>query len=62
MYVTKARVIVGDVLLLGALASMYFLTKAFTENVLAFGLVILLLAARSIFWHVNWYKSTGKIY
>jgi len=62
MTVTKARVIYGDVILLIALVAFYFLTKQFTENVLAMSLILLLLVGRSIFWHINWYKATGKIY
>ena len=62
MTVTKARVIYGDVVLVIALLAFYFLTKQLTENVMAMSLVVLLLVGRSIFWHVNWYKATGKIY
>jgi hypothetical protein len=62
MTVTKARVIYGDVVLVIALLAFYFLTKHLTENVLAMSLVVLLLVGRSIFWHINWYKATGKIY
>ena len=62
MNITKARVIMGDIFILIVLAAMYSATKAFTENVLAVGLVLLILIARSIFYHVNWYKTTGKIY
>ena len=62
MTVTKARVIYGDVVLLIALIAFYFLTKHLTENVMAMSLVVLLLVGRSIFWHINWYKATGKIY
>ncbi len=62
MTVTKARVIYGDVVLVIALLAFYFLTKHFTEDVMAMSLVVLLLVGRSIFWHINWYKATGKIY
>lgn len=62
MTVTKARVIYGDVVLVIALLAFYFLTKQLTENVVAMSLVVLLLVGRSIFWHINWYKATGKIY
>ncbi|HVV54617.1 MAG TPA: hypothetical protein VHC47_04810 [Mucilaginibacter sp.] len=62
MNVTKTRVIYGDVIILIALVAMYFVTAAFTKNVLAMSLVVLLLVGRSIFWHINWYKATGKIY
>jgi hypothetical protein len=62
MTVTKGRVIYGDVVLLIALLAFYFLTKHLTENVTAMSLVVLLLVGRSIFWHINWYKATGKIY
>ena len=62
MTVTKARVIYGDVVLLIAVLAFYFLTKHFTENILAMSLVVLLLVGRSVFWHINWYKTTGKIY
>ena len=61
MTVTKGRVIYGDVVLLIALLAFYFLTKHLTENVMAMSLVVLLLVGRSIFWHINWYKATGKI-
>ena len=62
MAVSKTRVIYGDVILVIAIGAFYFLTQHLTQNVLAMSLVILLLAGRSIFWHVNWYKETGKIY
>ena len=62
MNITKARVIIGDIFILIVLAAMYSATKGFTENVLAVALVLLILRARSIFYHVNWYKTTGKIY
>jgi hypothetical protein len=62
MTVTKSRVIYGDVILVIALAALYFVTGHFTQNMLAMGLVILLLGGRSIFWHITWYKETGKIY
>ena len=62
MTVTKARVIYGDVILGIALLAFYFLTKQLTENVMAMSLVVLLLVGRSVFWHINWYKATGKIY
>ena len=62
MIVTKNRVIYADVIALIALCALYFVTEHFTQNMLAMSLVILILVARSIFWHVNWYKQTGKIY
>ena len=62
MAVTRNRVIYGDVILVIALAALYFVTGHFTQNVLAMSLILLLLAGRSIFWHVTWYKETGKIY
>lgn len=62
MYITKTRVIFADLAVLIVLAAMYFVTGAFTKNVLPVVLIILLLMARSIFYHVNWYKTTGKIY
>ena len=62
MTVTKRRVIYGDVTLLMSFIACYFLTKQLTQNVLAMSLVILLLIGRSIFWHITWYKETGKIY
>jgi hypothetical protein len=62
MVVTKNRVIYADVIALIAAGALYFVTEHFTQNVLAMSLVILILVARSIFWHVNWYKQTGKIY
>ena len=62
MQVTKTRVIYADAILLMVLAAAYFVTAGFTQNVLAICLVILLVAGRSIFWHVNWYRATGKIY
>lgn len=60
--VTKNRVIYGDIIVLVALAALYFVTEHFTQNVLAMSLVILVLVGRSIFWHATWYKQTGKIY
>jgi hypothetical protein len=62
MNVTKNRVIYGDAILLVALAAMYFATNGFKQNILAMSLVLVLLAGRSVYWHVNWYKATGKIY
>lgn len=62
MYVTKNRIIYADVLVLLALGMFYFATDHFTQNVLALVLVIAVLLARSIFWHVKYYKATGKIY
>jgi hypothetical protein len=62
MVITKNRVIYGDVILVVALAALYFVTNHLTQNLLAMSLVILLLAGRSIFWHITWYKETGKIY
>jgi hypothetical protein len=62
MTVTKNRVIYGDVILVIALAALYFVTGHFTQNVLAMSLILLLLIGRSIFWHITWYKQTGKIY
>jgi hypothetical protein len=60
--VTKARLIYGDIVLLFALCALYFVTEHLTKNLLPMGLVYLLLGGRSIFWHVSWYKKTGKIY
>jgi len=62
MNITRVRVIVGDVFILIVLAAMYSATKGFTENVLAICLVLAILIARSIWYHVSWYKTTGKIY
>jgi len=62
MTVTKNRVIYGDVIVVIALAAIYFVTVHFTQNVLAMSLILLLLIGRSIFWHIAWYKQTGKIY
>lgn len=62
MTVTKTRVIYGDIIVLIALVAIYFATEKFTKNVLAMSLILLFLVARSIFWHINWYKLTGKIY
>lgn len=62
MIVTKNRVIYADAIALLATIALYFVTEHFTQNVVAMSLVILILIARSIFWHVNWYKQTGKIY
>ena len=60
--ITKNRVIYGDIIVLVALAALYFVTEHFTQNVLAMSLVILVLVGRSIFWHATWYKQTGKRY
>ncbi|MDB5025562.1 MAG: hypothetical protein JWP78_3317 [Mucilaginibacter sp.] len=62
MTVTKSRVIYGDIIVVIALAAIYFVTGHFTQNVLAMSLVLLLLTGRSIFGHITWYKQTGKIY
>jgi hypothetical protein len=60
--VTKSRLIYGDVIALAALIAAWFFTEHLTKNVLAMGLVLLLLIGRSIYWHFAWYKQTGKIY
>ena len=60
--INKTRLIYGDVIFVAALCAFYFLTEHLTKNMLAMCLVLLLLAGRSIFWHVNWYKKTGKVY
>jgi hypothetical protein len=62
MNLTKSRVIVGDVFILIVLVMMYSATKGFTENLIAIGLVLLILIARSVFYHISWYKTTGRIY
>ena len=62
MYITKTRVIVADLMVLVVLGGMYFVTEGFTKNVLPVILIILLVIGRSIFYHVNWYKTTRKIY
>ncbi|MGN6639855.1 MAG: hypothetical protein ACTHJ8_13175 [Mucilaginibacter sp.] len=62
MNVTKTRVIYGDAILLIVLIAMYFATSGFKQNVMAMCLVILILLGRSIFWHISWYKATGRIY
>jgi hypothetical protein len=62
MRVTKSRVIYGDAIAVIAMAAIYFVTGHFTQNVLAMSLILLLLIGRSVFWHVSWYKETGKIY
>jgi len=62
MNTTKTRVIYGDVIVLIALGLMYFATGGFRQNILAMSLILLLLVGRSIFWHINWYKTTGRIY
>jgi hypothetical protein len=60
--VTKSRLIYGDVVALIAVVAIYFATEHLTKNVLAMGLVLLLLIGRSIYWHFSWYKQTGKMY
>lgn len=62
MNVTKTRVITGDAILFIVLIAMYFATAGFKQNVVAVCLVMLLLLGRSIFWHISWYKATGRIY
>ncbi|HTK20744.1 MAG TPA: hypothetical protein VL442_14560 [Mucilaginibacter sp.] len=62
MTVTKTRVIMSDAVLLIGLIILYFITEHFTQNMKAMSLIIVILVARSVFWHINWYKATGKIY
>ena len=62
MMVTKTRVVLSDVIVLIAVIALYFVTEHFTQNMKAMSLIIVVLVARSIFWHANWYKQTGKIY
>ena len=62
MILSKTRLIYGDVIVLAAIGLLYFATDHFTKNVTAMILVVVVLLARSIFWHVKYYKSNGKIY
>ena len=62
MVITKARLIYGDAIVVIVLCALYFITAHFTQNVLPMVLVLIVLIARSIFWHVNYYKANGKIY
>ena len=62
MFVTRTRLIYGDAVLVIALGLMYYATAHFTQNVLAMVLVVLLFLGRSVFFHVNYYKTNGKIY
>ena len=54
MYLNKTRLIMGDVFVVAALGMVLWATFNSERNVLAISLVTLVLAARSIFFHVRW--------
>ena len=62
MYLSKTRLIMGDLFVLAALGLMVWAIFNSRQNMLAAVLVLLILVARSVFFHFRWYKSTGKIY
>ncbi|HEX3386026.1 MAG TPA: hypothetical protein VHS53_12590 [Mucilaginibacter sp.] len=62
MNITRSRVIMGDLLIVVILIMAFSSTKVLSENLILIGLVLVILIARSIWYHVMWYKSSGKIY
>ncbi len=62
MYLTKTRLIMADMFVLAALVLMFWAIFNSRQNMLAAVLVLVVLVARSAFYHFKWYKSTGKIY
>jgi len=62
MYLTKTRLIVGDLFFVVGLALVLWAIFYSKQNELAFELITLVLLGRSVFFHYNWYKTTGKIY
>ncbi len=62
MYLTKTRLIIGDLFFLVSLGFALWAIFNSKQNVLAFGMISLILILRSIYFHYNWYKTTGKIY
>ena len=62
MYLTKTRLIMADMFVLAALVLMFWAIFNSRQNMLAAVLVLVVLVARSAFYHFRWYKSTGKIY
>jgi hypothetical protein len=52
----------ADMFVLAALVLMFWAIFNSRQNMLAAVLVLLVLVARSAFYHFKWYKSTGKIY
>jgi len=62
MYLTRTRLIIGDLFFLAALGFAVWAIFNSKQNVLAIDIVTLVLLARSIFFHIRWYKTTGKLY
>lgn len=62
MYLTKTRLIMADMFVLAALVLMFWAIFNSRQNMLAAVLVLVVLVARSVFYHFKWYKTTGKIY
>jgi|GEM_PF-767318 len=62
MNITRARVIMGDVMILIVLIVACLSGKTLKDNILAISLVLVILIARSVWYHISWYKATGKIY
>lgn len=62
MYLTKTRVIMADMFVLAALVLMFWAIFNSRQNMLAAVLVLVVLLARSVFYHFRWYKTTGKMY
>jgi len=62
MYLTKTRIIVGDLFALMTIGLVIWASLYSRQNVTAVTIVMALLVARSAFFHVKWYKATGKLY
>jgi hypothetical protein len=62
MYLTKTRLIVGDLFALVTVGLVIWANLNSPKNVLAMTLVMALLLARSAFFHVRWYKTTRRFY
>lgn len=62
MNITRSRVIMGDLLIVVILIMAFSSAKALQENLILISVVLVILVARSIWYHVMWYKSSGKLY
>jgi len=62
MNITRARVIMGDIMILIVLIVACLSSKTLKDNILAISLVLVILIARSIWYHISWYKTTGRLY
>ncbi len=62
MTVTKTRVIYSDVVLVVVPSIFYSISEHNQHQLIGLCLLVLFLLIRSVAYHINYYKSTGKIY